>query len=125
MKSADISSKPSFLYQFRNHSTGFFSNRTLSCKVSSHLIVLHSQTRNHLQSKILKPTMASWVTSMLWDAVPLLKSYGRRAPSGGQRVEEGGRENKKRVTTNIVDEKVDMFAFGVLVLEVITSRRAV
>ncbi|CAF2110860.1 unnamed protein product, partial [Brassica oleracea] len=67
----------------------------------------------------------------LWDAVPLLKSYGRRAPSGGQRVEEGGRENEKKVedktkwTTNIVDEKIDMFAFGVLVLEVITSRRAV
>ncbi|CAN6852365.1 unnamed protein product, partial [Brassica oleracea] len=54
-----------------------------------------------------------------------------RAPSGGQRVEECGRENEKKVedhakwTTNIVDEKVDMFAFGVLVLEVITSRRAV
>ncbi|KAG5409988.1 hypothetical protein IGI04_006307 [Brassica rapa subsp. trilocularis] len=31
----------------------------------------------------------------LWDAVPLLKSFGRRAPSGGQRVEEGRRENEK------------------------------
>ncbi|CDY13297.1 BnaC06g14600D [Brassica napus] len=52
--------------------------------------------------------------------------YGRRAPSGGQRVEEGGRvEDHAKWTTNIVDEKVDMFAFGVLVLEVITSRRAV
>ncbi|CAN7132243.1 unnamed protein product, partial [Brassica rapa subsp. narinosa] len=54
----------------------------------------------------------------LWDAVPLLQSYGRRAPSGGQGVEEGRRENKKEgdETTNIVDEKVDMFAIGVLVL---------
>ncbi|KAL0662645.1 hypothetical protein Bca4012_099483 [Brassica carinata] len=77
MKSADISSKPSFLYQFRNHSTGFFSNRTLSCKVSSHLIVLHSQTRNHLQSRILKPTMASWVTSMvsICNLIAYLRSY--------------------------------------------------
>ncbi|CAN7072713.1 unnamed protein product, partial [Brassica oleracea var. botrytis] len=49
-----------------------------------------------------------------------------KAPSGGQRVEEGGRvEDHAKWTTNIVDEKVDMFAFGVLVLEVITSRRAV
>ncbi|WZZ81319.1 hypothetical protein YC2023_101891 [Brassica napus] len=42
----------------------------------------------------------------LWDAVPLLKSYGRRAPSGGQRVEEGGRENEKKggeVTENLLD----------------------
>ncbi|CAN6885664.1 unnamed protein product [Brassica oleracea] len=31
----------------------------------------------------------------------------------------------RKATTNIVDEKVDMFAIGVLVLEVITSRRAV
>nr|VDD56979.1 unnamed protein product [Brassica oleracea] len=62
----------------------------------------------------------------MWDAVPLLKSYGRRAPSGGQRVEEGGRvEDHAKWATNIVDEKIDMFAFGVLVLEVITSRRAV
>ncbi|CAG7907712.1 unnamed protein product, partial [Brassica rapa] len=58
----------------------------------------------------------------LWDAVPLLQSYGIRAPSGGQGVEEGRRENKKEgdewttKTTNIVDEKVDMFAIGVLVL---------
>ncbi|KAG2281572.1 hypothetical protein Bca52824_052792 [Brassica carinata] len=50
----------------------------------------------------------------------------KRAPSGGQRVEECGRvEDHAKWTTNIVDEKVDMFAFGVLVLEVITSRRAV
>ena len=34
-------------------------------------------------------------------------------------------EDHAKWTTNIVDEKVDMFAFGVLVLEVITSRRAV
>ncbi|KAH0897654.1 LOW QUALITY PROTEIN: hypothetical protein HID58_047222, partial [Brassica napus] len=110
-------------------------------------------------------TEACSYKTTLWDAVPLLKIYGRRAPSGGQRVEECGRENEKKGgevtenlldidplgnmvrndiqviikkeklqrirvedhakwTTNIVDEKVDMFAFGVLVLEVITSRRA-
>ncbi|CAF1716889.1 unnamed protein product [Brassica napus] len=34
-------------------------------------------------------------------------------------------EDHAKWTTNIVDEKVDMFAFGVLVLEVITSHRAV
>ncbi|WZZ10295.1 hypothetical protein YC2023_096216 [Brassica napus] len=42
----------------------------------------------------------------LWDAVPLLQSYGRRAPSGGQGVEEGRRENKKEgdeVTENLLD----------------------
>ncbi|KAG5406104.1 hypothetical protein IGI04_012223 [Brassica rapa subsp. trilocularis] len=42
----------------------------------------------------------------MWDAVPLLQSYGRRAPSGGQGVEEGRRENKKEgdeVTENLLD----------------------
>lgn len=39
------------------------------------------------------------------------------------RVEDHAKWTTK--TTNIVDEKVDMFAIGVLVLEVITSRRAV
>ncbi|CAF1925955.1 unnamed protein product [Brassica napus] len=65
----------------------------------------------------------------MWDDVPLLQSYGRRVPSGGQIAEKGRRveDHAKWTTktTNIVDEKVDMFAIGVLVLEVITSRRAV
>ncbi|KAH0921914.1 hypothetical protein HID58_021932 [Brassica napus] len=39
------------------------------------------------------------------------------------RVEDHAKWTTK--TTNIVDEKVDMFAFGVLVLKVITSHRAV
>ncbi|KAH0877594.1 hypothetical protein HID58_064988 [Brassica napus] len=65
----------------------------------------------------------------LWDDVQLPQSYGRRAPSGGHIAEKGRRveDHAKWTTktTNIVDEKVDMFAIGVLVLEVITSRRAV
>ncbi|CAG7869402.1 unnamed protein product, partial [Brassica rapa] len=62
----------------------------------------------------------------LWDAVLLLKSYGRRASirrTAIGRVEDHAKWTTK--TTNIVDEKVDMFAFGVLVLKVITSHRAV
>ncbi|KAH0880784.1 hypothetical protein HID58_068178 [Brassica napus] len=42
----------------------------------------------------------------LWDVVPLLQSYGRRAPSGGHGVEESHRENKKEgdeVTENLLD----------------------
>ncbi|WZZ85296.1 hypothetical protein YC2023_113875 [Brassica napus] len=42
-----------------------------------------------------------------------------------QRIRAGRVEDHAKWTTNIVDEKVDMFAFGVLVLEVITSHRAV
>ncbi|WZZ14443.1 hypothetical protein YC2023_107532 [Brassica napus] len=63
-------------------------------------------------SDTLKEVTESWRQSSvyLWDAIPLLQTYGRRAPSGGQVVEKDPTEAAKEdyeITENITDIDCD------------------
>uniref|UniRef100_M4EKY6 Uncharacterized protein n=1 Tax=Brassica campestris TaxID=3711 RepID=M4EKY6_BRACM len=62
--------------------------------------------RSYSDEPYSKSTFHGVRLEKLWDAIPLLQTYGRRAPSGGQVVEKDPTEAAKEdyeITENITD----------------------